>query len=336
LTRPFAGRRGIIRAPNHLGDVVAALPAIREAGADVMVVRWLVPVVEMAGIAARILPLDRGPAGWMRAARTLRREAYEEGALLTPSFSAAWLFRSGGVRRLRGTATDARGWMLSARVPVSDLRGLHRVHGYRKLLGLPVPAESPTPARIRADGPRRARWSARLRAEGRPLVGFFPGANAPARRWPVSDFATVAASASASGCRVVVLGGASERALTATVALAAPDGVDLGGETDLADAAAVLELCDALVTNDTGPMHLAAALGTPTVTLWGPSDRAEVRPLGAVDLPVTGPDLPCKPCYRNRCPRRGPGTYVPEAHEECMRSIEPQAVTAALVELLER
>jgi ADP-heptose:LPS heptosyltransferase len=77
-------------------------------------------------------------------------------------------------------------------------------------------------------------------------------------------------------------------------------------------------------------MHLAGAVGTPTVSLWGPSDPDEVRQLGAPDTRVSGAALPCKPCRKNECARRGVGTRLADAHEECMRSIEVEAVLAAV------
>jgi ADP-heptose:LPS heptosyltransferase len=126
------------------------------------------------------------------------------------------------------------------------------------------------------------------------------------------------------------MGGAGESSLTAHVAGAAPGALDAGGRTDLLDLAALLSLCDLVVTNDTGSMHLAGAVGTPTVSLWGPSDPREVRQVGAPDVRVTGPDLPCKPCYRNHCARRGAGTLLADAHEECMRLIQVEDVATAV------
>jgi ADP-heptose:LPS heptosyltransferase len=132
------------------------------------------------------------------------------------------------------------------------------------------------------------------------------------------------------------MGGAGEADLTGRVAAAASGALDLGGRTDLVDLAALLSLCDLVVTNDTGPMHLAGAVGTPTVSLWGPSDPREVRQVGAPDVRVTGPGLPCKPCYRNDCARRGPGTLLADAHEECMRLIEVDDVMRAVEAALAR
>ena len=327
-----SGRRRVVRAPNHLGDVVMALPALAAEGADVMVRSWLVPILEMAELPGRILPLPPGLGGWMDAVAALRRGRYDDGLLLTPSFSAAWLFRWGGVARLRGTDTDGRRWMLRERLPRESLRGLHRINQYRLLLGQDTDV-TPAFRTLRPSAENRNAWSERLGvAEG--LVGLFPGSNAAARRWPVQGFAELARTLLGRGKRVVVLGGAGERELTGAVAAGAPGAVDLGGETDLPGLAAILSLCDLVVTNDTGPMHLAGAVGAPTVTLWGSSDPREVGPPGPKHLRVTGASLPCKPCFKNACPRSGAGTLLPQAEVECMRLIEVDQVVRAVETLM--
>lgn len=318
----------VVRAPNHLGDLVLALPALVQDGSDVVVLRWLAPVLEMARIPGKVIPFDRGGHGFARAVRRLRRDGYRQGVLLSAAFSAAWLFRCGGVRHLRGTRSDGRGFLLADPVERGALAGHHRIDAFRLLMGQ-EPTGSPRSHPITPPEETVARWSRRLGA-GRPRIGVFPGSNAPARRWPVERFVEVVRRSAARGARAVVLGGEAERPLAARVAAASAGAVDLGGRTDLLDLAAILSLCDLVLTNDTGPMHLAGAVGTPTVSLWGSSDPAEVGQAGAADTRVSGPSLACKPCLRNRCRRRGPGTFLRDGHEECMRSIDVEDVEHAI------
>ena len=318
-----------MRAPNHLGDVVLALPALLADGGDVMVVRGLAPILRMALPAERVIPFDRGFRGWSRAVAVLRRGGYDMGVLLTPSFSAAWMMHWGGVGDLRGTATDARSWMLRERIDPVDLEPLHRINQYRLILDQDTDVE-PRSHRLAVPRKLAERWRGEISGGGTArLVGLFPGANAPARRWPLERYAELARSRVERGDRVVVIGGPGEREDTARLAAAAPGVIDLGGRTGIEDLAAVLSVLDLLVTNDTGPMHLAGAVGTPTVSLWGSSDPDEVRQTGAPDFGVTGPGLPCKPCYKNHCPRRGGGTILEHAHEECMKLITIDQVTEA-------
>jgi heptosyltransferase-2 len=323
----------VIRAPNHLGDVVLALPAILADGSDILVVRPLAPILEMAGVRARILPLDRGTRGFARAVRELRAGGYRRGMLMSAAFSAACLLRCGGVRHLRGTRTDGRGFLLTERIAPSELRGRHRTDAFRHLLGQ-EPSKAPASARVTPPHDCVTAWLERLAGEG-PLVGVFPGANAPARRWDADRFGRTVRQLVVGGARTVVLGSPGERALTARIATSAPPSIDLGGHTDLVDLAAILSLCDLVLANDTGPMHLAGAVGTPTVSLWGSSDPEEVRQLGAPDVRVAGAALPCAPCRRNHCRRRGRGTLLADAHEECMRLIEVADVVRAAESVLE-
>lgn len=329
-----AGRRRVVRAPNHLGDVVMSLPALAEDGGDVAVRRSLVPLLQMAGHPGRVIPLDPGAAGWLRAVAAIRAGRYAEGILLSPSFGSAWLFRCAGVRRLRGTRTDGRGWLLEDGVPRSALRGRHRTQQYRLLLGQDVSASASPPA-VAPPAEARERWRTRVGPGGGPLVALVPGSNAPARRWPADRFAALARGLLADGCRVVVVGGAPEAGLTARIVNDAPGSRDEGGRTDLAGLAALLALCHVVVTNDTGPMHLAAAVGAPTVTLWGPSDPNEVAPRWGRQVGVAGADIPCRPCFKNHCPRSGAGTMLRDAHEECMNLIEVEAVLGAVRGMLD-
>ncbi len=324
----------IVRAPNHLGDVVVALPVLAHSGCDVLVTGWLAPLVAMAALPGTIIPLDRsGMSGWLSAVGTLRRGGYQKGALLSPAFSAAWLFRCGGVHTLRGSATDGRSWLLTEALDPAALRGRPRGDQYRALVGiddgtsLPRPALTPPPDRV-------ARWRGRTRGVG-PIVGVVPGSNAPARRWSATRFSQLVGRLSAAGARCVVAGGPTETRLSAQVAGGAEDAIDAGGETDLEGLAALLAVCDLVVGNDTGPLHMAGAMGTPTVTIWGPSDPAEALPTGSKSVAVESVPLPCRPCFKNECPREGVGTHLPLAHEECMQLITVDQVTDASLALLE-
>lgn len=327
-------RDRVVRGPNHLGDLVMALGALRASPDDLVLTSGLVPLARMAALPGRILPFERGRSGWLRMVRALRGGRYRRGVLLSASFSAALLFRAGGIRNLRGTATDGRSLLLAERVDPRSFHGLHRINHYRILLGLPL-LETLVSDRLTPPEQEVDRWREALGvASGGPLVALFPGSNAPARRWPADRFRALAAALSGDGVRVAVLGGPGERALTRSVAEGLPGVHDLGGRTGLEGLAAVLSLASLLVTNDTGPMHLAGAVGTRTLSLWGSSSPGEVQPVGSEDARVQGEPIPCAPCRKNDCARSGPGTILPEARYECMRLIPLEAVRSRAGELL--
>jgi len=278
--------RVIVRAPNHLGDVVLALPALRAAGADVLVRASLAPLLHLAGLGGRIIPFE----GIIDGARALRAARYQRGVLLPPSFSSALIFALGGVSARRGTDTDGRRLLLTDPVPFASFAGMHRANQYLRLVGEAVAEGAAVIPRLEVP-----RTSNRER-----VVGVFPGGNARSRRWEPDRFAELVRRLAKRGNRVVVFGGPTERQLTARVAGDAA--VDLGGRTDLAQLAAGIASCDLLVTNDTGPLHLAAAVGTPTVSLWGAGDPIVTGPLGAGHRLLRHPELDCVPCTKNDCP----------------------------------
>ena len=330
----------VVRAPNHLGELILALPALHHVAAvearagqrpSVQYLAGMEPILDMSG-----LQVDRLPIADRRAVRVGGRQVRATGArrgiLLTPSASSALMFRLGGLQSRRGTGGGWRTWMLTDTVPRGPLLERHRVHEFLALVGAETVGDPPAPVLSLPDAVEPA-------GVREPLpVALFPGANGESRRWPAGRFSALAQRLATAGRRVLVLGGPGEKGLTEVVASAgAAFGAceDLGGRTDLAGLAEVLAGCDALVTNDTGPMHLAAALGTPVVALEGPADVCQTRPLGARVRLVGRFDLPCVPCVKNRCPRTGPGTELTDARNECMWLISVDEVEQALQELLE-
>ena len=223
--------------------------------------------------------------------------------------------------------------LLTDPVPRGPLLKGHRVHEFLALVGADTEGEPPAPVLRLPDGAEVSRPGS-----GPRVVALFPGANAESRRWPAGRFSALAGRLAGAGVRVRVLGGPGEERLTDIVTRAGRalgECEDLGGRTDLAGLAGVLAGCDVLVTNDTGPMHLAAALGTPVVALEGPADIRQTRPLGPKVRLIGRFELPCVPCVRNRCPRTGRGTELTEAAKECMWLISVDEVERAVQELLD-
>lgn len=351
------GMRLVVRTPNHLGELILALPALgrvawREAEAGrpaplVQVPAWLAPVLGLAVLPIEPVPLA-GRRAVVRGARELRQAAAGTplGAVtLTPSFSSALTLRLAGVRELRGTKGGGRTWLLTDAVDRKPLLTGHRVNEFLVLCGFPGADPPETPALgatgveraaaawRRADVATVARGAAEL-ADG-PVVGLFPGANGTSRRWPVDRFGELAGRLGRAGAVVLVFGGPDDTAVTAVVAGRAGDrALDLGGRTTLPELAGGLRSCDLLVTNDTGPMHLAAALGTPVLALEGPADLRQTRPLGRRVRLLGRFDLPCVPCVKNECPRRGTGYVLPRARRECLYLIEVDEVETAVNEML--
>lgn len=348
--------RLVIRAPNHLGELILSLPALhalsvrerRETGTApiVQVVSGLVPLLGLAGLDARVLALSRRRA-ILAAAAELRTLGAGRGILLTPSASSALIFRAAGLSSRRGTAGGGRGWLLTDPLDRSELLKDHRVNEFLAIAGMPVTEGVPPHPRLlevsaAAGAWARRRTALRIPVDDRPCVALFPGANGASRRWPSDKFAAVGRSLAQRGYRILVLGGPGDRAVTAEVTGSArkhggttDDAVlDLGGCTSLVELAGLLSECHLLISNDTGPMHVAAALDRPIVALEGPADIRQTRPLAGRVRLIGRFDLPCVPCVKNECPRKGRGTVLESAEGECLRLITVDEVLEASIGLL--
>lgn len=324
----------VLRAPNHLGDVVMALPAIRATGgADVLALRWLLPLLDMAREAEPeqagirdLLPLERGSRGMLAAARRLRGRRYDVGIVLPPSISSALLFAMAGVRRRRGFPTDARRFLLTdALPPLPD--GSHRATRFMTLVTGAV-AERPTP--ILPIPPRQHdRWRAIAGAVDRPLVGISPGSNTPSRRWDPERYAEVVRRLRRRGVGVAVFGGPGEEDLVRFVSGGLA--LEVAGAPDLPLLAAGIASCDLALTNDSGPMHVAAAVGTRTVALIGPTDPRLTGPLGMGHVLVLAADRDSAPSGPHDAPRAGHGPRLPKVENESMRPISVDQVEDAVL-----
>ena len=179
-----------------------------------------------------------------------------------------------------------------------------------------------------ADHAEAAALLARLPGDGRPLVGLHVGASIPARRWPVERFAAVADwLAHRWGAQVILTGGADEAPLAQAVAarMTAPALV-VAGETTLGGLGALLARLDLFIGNDTGPAHLAEAVGAASVTIFGPASTQRWGPLDRAQHPVVRVPVACSPCAYAECPIEHP----------CVRRITPEMVIAEAERLLAR
>jgi heptosyltransferase-2 len=320
--------RLVVRAPNWLGDVVLSLGAVRDVRRQFPKARLEVLArPSVAGLYGAVTEIDaaRTSRGWREDAETLRG-AFDAVVLLPNSFGSALAAWRGGVPERWGYATDGRGGLLtrSARPP-RGLRGESQVYYYRAMLagvGFTVSASPDVSLRCPDD------WAAAVRARlgDRPRMAVSPGAAfGGAKRWLPARFAAVASSlARERGAEVVVLGSAADRAVGEAVAgQMSPRPQVLCGETTLPELVAILASSELLVTNDSGTMHVAAALGTPLVAIFGPTDWRETAPVGARHRLVREP-VHCAPCLLRDCP----------IDHRCMKAVSAERVLAAAREVL--
>ena len=324
----------LVRLPNWLGDLIQALPVLNAAARDPSR-----PALFLGPVAFEPLLVPRFPGTpyipWSRerrfaAAGAIRRHRPGSALLLTDSLSSAILVALSGVPERVGYAAELRGALLTRRVPrPKPSRSGPRVEEYAVLgraVGLDVVEAIP---RITALEEERSRAAALLLERGAgsgPFAALAPGASyGPAKRWDPESFARVASALHASqGARAVLVGTKGDAGPAAEVArILGAAATDLTGATDLPTLTGILDRSVLAVSNDSGVMHLAAALGKPTVAVfgstspvWSSADARWVRALYAA--------YPCSPCFRRVCPI-GYG---------CLRSIAPSRAIGAAEELL--
>ncbi|MEZ5290856.1 MAG: lipopolysaccharide heptosyltransferase II [Vicinamibacterales bacterium] len=333
--------RAVVVAPNWLGDAVMALPALqslraRHPGAHLAVAARpsvqalfaMVPGVDGVVALGPRPPLTR-PGRWRDDAARLADGAFDLALLLPNSFLSAWTAARARIPERWGYAADfRRPWLTRA---VGRPRGLpHQADYYLRLttaLGLP-----PAPRVARVVPPAASLDHARGLVPSGPFVVLAPGAAyGRAKQWPPARYAELARDLwRRRGLPSVIVGAGADRAagdelLDAFPARSGGTGgavVDLIGRTDLPTLAGVLSLARAVVANDSGAMHLAAAVGAPVIAVFGATNEHHTAPLpAAVDAPppqIVTHHVWCRPCMLRECP----------LGHQCMRGVTAAAVAA--------
>jgi heptosyltransferase-2 len=324
-----SAERLLVRAPNWIGDVVLSLPALRDLRASFRSARLSVLARPwVADLYRAVYEVDEVIESAGRSRDTARlRGAFDLGVLLPNSFTAAWVLWRARVPERWGFATDGRGPLLTRRCRVpKSVRARSQVYYYRAMLeGLGL-ATAVTPDASLACPPEWAERGEALLGDAGPWLGVNPGAFfGSAKRWPAERFAAAAdLVARRLGAKVAIVGGPAERPLGQAVAtlLRAPSRL-LAGETTLAGLVGVLSRLRLLLTNDSGPMHLAAALGVPLVAVFGSTDWRETAPFSARAV-VVREHVPCSPCLLRECP----------IDHRCMTRVSADRVSQAALSLL--
>lgn len=333
-----------MRAPNWIGDAVMCEPALAA-------LKTLFPSAELALLARpavaevfgahpavdRVLVYESrgrhaGLVGKWRLASTLRPLRFDLAVLFQNAFEAALIACLAGVPRRHGYATDGRSLLLTKAVPVPDRRNPpHQVQYYLDLLRPLGPLPPPRAPRLYVR-PEEDAAASRLLAEagigaGDLLVGLNPGSTyGGAKRWPPDRFAEAAdrilgrlAAERGRRARLVIVGAAGEEPVARGIAERMKERpVVLTGRTTIRELMAVVKRCGLFLSNDTGPMHLAAAFAVPLVAIFGPTDPRTTAPYGPGHALVRRP-VDCSPCLLRECP----------IDHRCMTGVTVEAVVAA-------
>jgi lipopolysaccharide heptosyltransferase II len=343
-------RRILLLRIERIGDLLMSLEAIEDvrqaapaAQIDLAVGSWNAALARrMPGLhAVEILDaawLARDGQGLalpslLRRARSWAGRAYDLAINFEPDIRSNLVLTATGARRTAGFTTGGGGPLLDVALAYEPRS--HTAENARRLVAavLDVPPR-PAPARLQVSTEDRRRASEKTGARAGPLIGIHASGGRAIKQWDVDRFAALALRlVTVHGATIVLTGSDSDRPLVEPIAkILPPDNVvDLAGSIDLPLLAAVLERLDVFVTGDTGPMHVAAAVGTPVVGVFGPSDPARYAPRDPIHQ-IVRVDLPCSPCNRIRQPPERCVGHTPD----CLTGIDVEMVYRAVEKALGR
>ncbi|MDR2688239.1 MAG: lipopolysaccharide heptosyltransferase II [Azoarcus sp.] len=335
-------RKILVVGPSWVGDMVMAqslfkvLRATDDCLIDVLAPAWSLPVLARMPEVNRgwTMPLGHGELGFGKRwalGRELGREAYAQAIILPGSLKSALVPFFARIPQRTAYRGEMR-YLL-----VNDMHRLDRAALPMTVqrfiaLGLPRGALQPSPfplPRLVADAENQRALSARFGFDvARPPIAFMPGAEyGPAKQWPPAHYATLARALVDRGFQIWVLGSDKDSAAARVIAEAqstdsaqSTNVFDLSGRTTLGDAIDLLAMARAAVTNDSGLMHVAAALEVPLVAIFGSSSPEHTPPL-ATRVAIESLRLACAPCFKRHCPL---------GHTRCLTDIDPERVLAAL------
>lgn len=333
-----------------MGDAVMCLPALQalrarfpESHIAVMARPWVADLYRDEPFCDEVIEYD-APRGWkgigrkLAAAKVLRRGQFDCAILLQNAFEAALLTWWARIPVRIGYDLDGRGVMLTSRIPVPKAGEIpvHQRFYYLELLkraGLIGSYSPESPVAFTSTQTARRRGVARFQAYGveSRVVGVSPGAAfGGAKRWLPERFAQAAIQvAKAEDATVAIFGTAEEAAIGAQVAEAVAQNevrvVNLAGKTKLRDFIDMAAACNLFLTNDSGTMHVASAMGVPTVAIFGPTDETATGPAGNRYRILRHP-VECAPCHLRECP----------IDHRCMTRMTAEEAANAAAELLKQ
>lgn len=332
--------RILLIKPSSLGDIVHALPvvaALKErwpaAHLTWFVKRQWADLVERAEGVDRVWPVDATVRSWLGQVRGLRHERFDLAVDLQGLFRSGALARLSGAPMRVGFANGREGspWFYTHRVPVPNPE-MHAVDRYLLVaaaLGIGPPATPQFRFKLSEKDVAVVRelFQRRGVSVDKPWVAMNVSARWTTKRWPLSSFAAVLDQFGKDGVGPIAVIGSSDEQRDANQlrALTTTPFIDLTGAVPLGCLPALLSKAAVMITNDSGPMHVAAALGIPVVAMFGPTSAIRTGPYGTGHRILTG-QVPCRPCFSRVC------RHSPEM--ECLHLITPDQVAEAARRLL--
>jgi heptosyltransferase-2 len=334
----------LVLGPAWVGDMVLAQSLFKTLKAnrpdciiDVAAPAWTLPLLDrMPEVSAKIaLPFKHGElAFWQRIqfGKSLKNASYSQAIILTNSFKSALLPWAAGIAKRTGFLGEMRYKLINDVRPLDKTKLKKTVERFVSL-GLNkdelLPNSIPNP---QLNTTPEAAWILAYKhgvfSDKSKILGLCPGAEyGEAKRWPAEYYAEVANDALKNGWQVLLFGSDKDVLVTSQInRLTQNKCVDLGGKTKLGEAIDLMSICDTVISNDSGLMHVAAALikeadtSKKLIAIFGSSDPYHTPPMQP-DAVIEYLDLSCSPCFKRECPLKD------EAHLACLNNIEPKKIS---------
>lgn len=339
-------RRLLVRSTNWIGDAVMTTPAVRairknffNARIFILAKPWVAPVFDHSPYVDEVIHYDakgrhKGIKGIARLSRELKPMGFDAAILLQNAVEAAIITFLAGIKTRIGFDTDARRLLLTHPVPCTkQIKSIHQTGYYLKMLkGVGLSTGS-----SRLDlftGEEDKQRAEEILGEngispGDAVLGINPSATfGPAKQWFPEKYARLSDKMiDTLGVKVIIFGGPQDKALGESIAGAMRNRpLDLSGRTSLGQAMALIDRCCAFVTNDSGLMHVAAAVNTPLVAVFGSTNHTTTSPWSEKSRIVRVP-VECSPCMKMVCP-------LEKGHMQCMKKVGVDMVFDAVKELM--
>lgn len=328
----------LVMGPAWVGDMVMAQCLFKllkqrdpHVIIDVLAPAWSLPLLaRMPEVSSAIvMPLVHGQLELReryRIGKRLRQNKYDQAIVLPNSFKSALILWFAKIPLRTGWRGEMRYFVLNDVRKLDEKKYPLMIERFMALglpPGAPLPKEPPLPElQISAESQKKALANHNLAHTGRPILALCPGAEfGPAKRWPEEYYAEVANAKLKAGWDVWLFGSPKDQSVTEKIMeLTGRQCVDLAGKTKLEEAVDLLSLASAVVSNDSGLMHIAAALRKPLLAVYGPTSASFTPPLHK-EAKVLSLSIECQPCFQRTCPL---------THHRCMQELKPDMALDAM------
>ncbi len=335
----------LVRGTNWVGDSIVTLPALRElkrifpqAKISLLVKPWVVGIFQDLECIDEVITYDRDKKGVWATIKELKAKNFDLAVLFQNAFEAAVLAFGAKAKIRAGFKTEGRGFLLTHPLTLTkEILSLHQIYYYlhiisqleERLFGQSQVDFKNLKYSLPVSKERQTAIKEKVTNFGidtsKKLVAINPGAtNSRAKRWPIERFAALADRLVVAGNEVVFIGAGAELDITETAIKNMWEKAKvLTGKTTLAESIAFLSVCDLVISNDTGPAYISAALERPTLTIFGPTNDKMICPFGT-KAEILRYSVDCSPCMLKDCP----------IDHRCMTSMTVQMVLSRALQVL--